>query len=200
MPELKTTAHNPVTAGYAANYLKRLIEVLGRMDPKEIEAAGGALHRARAEGRQVFVFGNGGSAALASHVAVDLGKGCSRGREKRFRVLSLTDNVPWITALANDDSYDKVFSEQLDNYAQKRDVAIAISASGNSKNVIKALELANERGLETIGISGFAGGKLKPLVQHHIHCPADHMGYIEDAQLIVCHILMYGFMEVEGCG
>lgn len=200
MPQMSLSKENPVTAAYAGGYIEKLTKLLKSLDPKQIESVGKLLHAARAEGRQVFVLGNGGSAALASHVAVDLGKGCSRGREKRFRVLSLTDNVPWMTALSNDISYEDVFSEQLANYAEKGDVVIAISGSGNSKNVLKALETANKIGCETVGISGFQGGKLKPLVKHHVHVPSDHMGLIEDGQLIVCHILVYGFMDVEGCG
>ena len=161
---------------------------------------GELLSIARAEGRQVFLCGNGGSAALASHLAVDLGKGCSRNRDQRFKVLSLTDNVPWMTALANDISYDDVFVEQLRNYAKKGDLLLAISGSGNSKNVLKALTYANQTGCETIGISGFAGGKLKELVKHHVHIKSDHMGLIEDAQMIVGHMLVYAFMDLEGCG
>lgn len=191
---------NPVTAAYVSGYLAKLNKLLNSLDPKQVEAVGQLLHQARAEGRQVFVLGNGGSAALASHVAVDLGKGCSRGREKRFKVLSLTDNTPWLTALGNDISYDDVFAEQLANYAQKGDVLLAISGSGNSKNVLKALELASKVGLETVGISGFQGGKLKAMVKHHVQISSEHMGLIEDAQLIVCHMLVYGFMDVEGCG
>ena len=143
MPQLTTSAANPVTAAYASGYLEKLSALLKQLEPRSIEAVGALLHRARAEGRQVFLLGNGGSAALASHIAVDLGKGCSRGRAKRFRVLALTDNTPWLTALANDLSYDEVFSEQLACHAQAGDVVIAISGSGNSKNVLKALELAN---------------------------------------------------------
>lgn len=191
---------NPVTVPYAKEYLAKLAQVLHALDPRQIEKAGVLLHAARAEGRQVFLLGNGGSAATSSHLAVDFGKGCSRGREKRFRVLSLTDNMPWITALGNDLGYDDIFSEQLANYAQAGDVVLAISSSGNSKNVLKALELANKLGCVTVGISGFAGGKLKELVKLHIHVPDSHMGRIEDGQMIVGHILLYGFMDVEGCG
>jgi len=200
MPPMSASKDNPVTAAYASGYLEKLTGLLGRLDPREVEAVGRLLHRARAEGRQVFLMGNGGSAALASHVAVDLGKGCSRGRERRFRVLSLTDNVPWLTAVSNDLSYEDVFAEQLANYAEKGDLVIAISGSGNSPNVLRAVERANALGCDTVGISGFEGGKLKPMVKHHVHVPSDHMGRIEDSQLIVCHILLYGFMDVEGCG
>jgi len=191
---------NLVTADYVSSYLSRLDVVMKSIDPKQVARVGELLTAARAEGRQVFLCGNGGSAALASHMAVDLGKGCSRNRDKRFRVISLTDNVPWMTALANDISYDDVFVEQLKNYAVKGDLLIAVSGSGNSKNVLKALEYANTIGCDTVGISGFAGGKLKDLVKDHVHIKADHMGLIEDGQQIVCHTLVYGFMETEGCG
>src|SRR5213592_734444 len=155
MPQMSTSKDNPVTAAYARGYLEKLTGLLQRLDPQQVEAVGGLLHRARAEGRQVFLMGNGGSAAL---VAVDLGKGCSRGRERRFRVLSLTDNVPWMTAVSNDLSYEDVFAEQLANYAEKGDLVIAISGSGNSPNVLRAVERANALGCDTVGISGFEGG------------------------------------------
>ena len=191
---------NLVTTDYVRSYLAKLDALLKTVDPKQIARVGELLTAARAEGRQVFLVGNGGSAALASHMAVDLGKGCSRNRDKRFRVLSLTDNVPWMTALSNDVSYDDVFVEQLKNYAEKGDLVIAISGSGNSKNILKAVQYANTVGCTTVGISGFAGGKLKDMVTDHVHVKADHMGLIEDVQLIVGHILVYGFMDTEGCG
>ena len=191
---------NLATTDYVRGYITKLTALLQSIDPKEVEKVGLLLSAAREEGRQVFLLGNGGSAASASHLAVDLGKGCSRNREKRFRVLSLTDNTPWMTALSNDISYEDVFVEQLKNYAEKGDLLIAISGSGNSKNVLKALQYANQIGCETIGISGFAGGKLKDLVKHHVHIKSDHMGLIEDGQMIVGHILVYAFMDAEGCG
>jgi len=191
---------NLATTDYVRAYIGRLESVLKSLDPKQIARVGELLTIARQEGKQVFLCGNGGSAALASHLAVDLGKGCSRNRDKRFRVLSLTDNVPWMTALSNDISYDDVFVEQLKNYAEKGDLLIAISGSGNSKNVLKALQYANQIGCHTVGISGFAGGKLKEMVQDHVHIKAEHMGLIEDGQMIVGHILVYAFMDTEGCG
>lgn len=191
---------NLASADYAKSYLSKLGNLLQTIDPRQVEAAGALLTAARAEGRQVFLIGNGGSAALASHLAVDLGKGCSRNREKRFRVLSLTDNVPWMTALSNDISYEDVFVEQLRNYADKGDILFAISSSGNSKNVLKAVQYANQIGCETIGVSGFAGGKLKEMVKHHVLIKAEHMGLIEDGQMIVGHILVYAFMDAEGAG
>lgn len=191
---------NLANADYARGYLAKLSALLQTIEPRQVEAVGALLTAARAEGRQVFIIGNGGSAALASHLAVDFGKGCSRNREKRFRVLSLTDNVPWMTALSNDISYEDVFVEQLRNYADKGDILLAISSSGNSKNILKALQYANQIGCETVGISGFAGGKLKDMVKHHVLIKADHMGLIEDGQMIVGHILVYAFMDAEGAG
>jgi D-sedoheptulose 7-phosphate isomerase len=193
-------ALNLATTDYIQGYLGKLQALLKTIDPKQVSKVGELLANARAEGRQVFLCGNGGSAALASHLAVDLGKGCSRNRDKRFRVIAFTDNTPWITALSNDISYDDVFVEQLKNYAEKGDVLIAISGSGNSKNVLKALQYANQIGCETVGISGFAGGKLKDMVNHHVHIKGEHMGLIEDGQMIVGHILVYAFMDSEGCG
>ena len=191
---------NLASTDYVRSYLKKLTGLLQTIEPTEVERAGMILTAAREEGRQVFLCGNGGSAALASHLAVDLGKGCSRNRDKRFRVLSLTDNVPWMTALSNDISYEDVFVEQLRNYAQKGDVLFAISSSGNSKNVLKAVQYATQTGCETIGCSGFAGGKLKDMVKHHIHVKSEHMGLIEDGQMVVGHMLVYAFMDAEGCG
>jgi D-sedoheptulose 7-phosphate isomerase len=198
MPTMQTS--NPVTTDYVRGYLGRLEQVLRSVDPKQVAKVGELLTYARNEGKQVFLCGNGGSAALASHLAVDIGKGCSRNRDKRFRVISLTDNTPWLTALGNDISYDDVFVEQLKNYAEPGDVFIAISGSGNSKNILKAAEYAREKKCRTVAISGFAGGKVKELVEHHVHIRADHMGLIEDGCHVVGHCLVYGFMDVEGCG
>jgi D-sedoheptulose 7-phosphate isomerase len=136
----------------------------------------------------VYLFGNGGSAALASHIACDLGKGtayCNGG--KRFRVLSLTDNLPTLTAWANDSSYEDVFSEQLRNFVQPGDLALAISGSGNSKNVLNALQVAREARATTVGISGFQGGEMKPLCDICVVIPSDNMQIIEDLHVAIAH-------------
>jgi len=139
-------------------------------------------------GRTVYLFGNGGSASLASHFACDLGKGtayCNGG--KRFRVLALTDNIPAMTAWANDSSYEDVFSEQLRNFVQPQDIAFAISGSGNSGNVLRALQVAREAAATTIGISGFQGGKVRSLCDICLVVPSDDMQVIEDLHLAMAH-------------
>jgi D-sedoheptulose 7-phosphate isomerase len=150
------------------------------------------LHR---EGRQIFVFGNGGSAANASHFATDLGKGASDKLGKRFRVLSLTDNVSWITALANDYVYEDVFVRQLQNYAQPGDLALALSVSGSSPNCVKALEWARTNGLRTVALVGGKRGRMAEVAEEVIAIKDTHYGRVEDAQMGICHMLCYAFME-----
>lgn len=146
------------------------------------------LLKAYEVGRTVYLFGNGGSASLASHLACDLGKGtayCNGG--KRFRALALTDNIPTMTAWANDSSYEDIFSEQLRNFVQPQDVAFAISGSGNSENVLRALQVAREGAATTIGITGFKGGKMKSLCDICLIVPSDDMQVIEDLHLALAH-------------
>ena len=180
---------------HAETYLKDLQLALAVLDLDQIKKARQALSEARAEGKQVFVCGNGGSASTASHLATDLGKGASQASAEAFKVMSLTDNIAWITALANDMSYEHVFVEQLRNFAQKGDVLLAISASGNSPNVIKAVEFAKERGLTTLGWTGFDGGRLALLVDLPIVVDSHHMGRVEDVHIVLMHLVCYYFME-----
>ena len=147
------------------------------------------LFRAYEKQRTVFVFGNGGSAALASHFACDLAKGTVNGSGKRFKVMALTDNVPLMTAWANDSHYEDIFSEQLANFATPGDVAFAISASGNSPNILKALNKAGQAGLTTTGLTGFSGGQMLALCNACIVVPCDNMQIIEDLHLCVAHSL-----------
>jgi D-sedoheptulose 7-phosphate isomerase len=137
----------------------------------------------------VFIFGNGGSAALASHFACDLGKGTVIGKDgqKRFRVMALTDNLPLVTAWANDTSYEQVFAEQLRNFVAAGDVAFAISGSGNSPNVLQALKVAKEARATTIGLTGFEGGKMRSLCDVCVILPSDNMQIIEDFHVSVTH-------------
>ncbi len=145
--------------------------------------------------RQIFVCGNGGSAANASHFATDLGKGSSDALGKRFRVLSLNDNVSWMSAIGNDYAYEDVFSRQLENYGRAGDVLICVSVSGNSPNVVKALEWAKGHSLRTIALVGAKRGKAATLGDETIVIDDTHYGRVEDAQMHILHMLCYAFME-----
>ncbi len=180
-------------------YLADLKATLDALDPAQIKAARDMVAAVRERGGQLILCGNGGSAATASHLANDLGKGASYGRQgPRFRVLALTDNVPWITALANDVSYDVIFSEQLRNIGQAGDVLLAISGSGNSRNILEAVRVAKEIGMEVIGWTGFGGGQLAGAADLAIIADSHHMGRVEDVHTILMHLICYYFMEEDG--
>ncbi|MGB6501326.1 MAG: SIS domain-containing protein [Thermoplasmata archaeon] len=147
------------------------------------------LLKARSEGRTIYFFGNGGSASTASHFVVDIGKATIRGDGKRFHCLALVDNVESVTAWANDADYSRVFSEQLKGLAQAGDVAVGISGSGNSPNVLEGVRIARALGLATVGLTGMGGGKLKELVDVPLVVPSNSMQHIEDLHLLVCHLL-----------
>ena len=160
-----------------------------RLPLAQVEAVSEVLLRAYETQRTIFVFGNGGSAALASHFACDLGKGTANGSLKRFRVMALTDNIPLMTAWANDSDYESIFAEQLANFVTAGDVAFAISGSGNSPNVLKALKVAKQAGGITAGLTGFAGGRMLALCDAAIVVPSDNMQIIEDLHLSIAHSL-----------
>lgn len=147
------------------------------------------LEQARVEGRRIFVFGNGGSGSTASHFACDLGKGTIQPDRPRFKVISLVDMMPTLTAYSNDVGYEVVFAEPLVTLAERGDLAIGFSGSGNSPNILRAMETADKLGLATIGFSGFAGGHMKNLVQAHINVPSDLMCQIEDVHLVLTHAM-----------
>ncbi len=147
------------------------------------------------EDRQIFVFGNGGSAANASHFATDLGKAASDKVGKRFRVQSLNDNVSWLTALANYYAYEDVFCGQLQNYARLGDTAMALSVSGNSPNCVKALEWARTNGLHTVALVGGKKGRLAGIAEHALVINDSHYGRVEDAHMGICHLICYAFIE-----
>lgn len=193
------SAQNPI-AEFAAQYQSRLITVLEQIDHAKVAEAVDWFRQARAENRHIFVCGNGGSASTASHFACDIVKGASYGQEKRFRIMALGDSLPTMTAYSNDVSYECVFVEQLRNFAEPGDVVMALSGSGNSGNVVRAIEYANSIGCRTIALSGRDGGKLAPLAQLNIHVAEPHMGRIEDAHMVVCHMICYYFMEREAAG
>jgi D-sedoheptulose 7-phosphate isomerase len=158
------------------------------------------LSRARDEGQRIFVCGNGGSASAASHFACDLVKGASFGRPKRFKIMALTDALPTLTAYSNDVSYECVFVEPLKNFAEPGDIVMAISGSGNSPNVLRAVEYGNSIGCQTIALTGRDGGKLGRLAALNVHVSSPHMGRIEDVHLVVLHMIVYHFMETEDAG
>ena len=156
------------------------------------------FHRALREDRQIFVFGNGGSAANASHFVTDLGKGSSDKLARRFRCLSLNDNVSWMTALGNDYSYEEVFSRQLSNYGRPGDLVFVMSVSGNSPNVVRGVEWAKQHGLHSIALVGGKKGRLAELADTVIVIDSTHYGRVEDAQMGVSHMICYAFMENPG--
>lgn len=180
---------------FADQYRTELLDAIQKIDVDLVEQAIQWFDQARADSRHIFVCGNGGSASTASHFACDIVKGASFNRPTRFRILALTDSLPTLTAYSNDVGYDCVFAEQLKNFAQPGDVVMAISGSGNSPNVLRAVEYANSAGCKTIALTGRDGGKLGPLAQLNIQVPVPHMGRIEDAHMIICHMIAYRFMD-----
>jgi D-sedoheptulose 7-phosphate isomerase len=177
----------------ARAYLARAAAELAKIDPAELEGLADVLETAWRGGQFVFIIGNGGSGANASHLAEDLGK-CTMRREdfdnddfRRLRVLSLTDNTSYITAWGNDEGFDRVFAEQLKNLSSSGDVLIAISGSGNSPNILRAVEWANAHGLVTVGCTGYSGGKLRQMAQRSLHVPLHDMGLVESIHLMVFH-------------
>ncbi len=172
-----------------SDYLDRVCDDIRSMDYSQIEAVSELIEAAYDAGRFVFIIGNGGSGANASHFCEDLAKCTLRDFEsqKRLKVLSLTDNAAAIMAWGNDEGYDRIFLEQLKNLASPGDLLLAISGSGNSPNILKAVSWANENGLTTVGITGFSGGKLKALAHHNLHAPVDDMGIAESLHQVVFH-------------
>jgi D-sedoheptulose 7-phosphate isomerase len=187
-----------MSPSFPVNYKSGLLQAIDTVDLDRVREAIQILSDARAGGRHIFVCGNGGSASTASHFACDMVKGASFQRAERFRIMALTDSLPTLTAYSNDVDYACVFVEQLKNFAQPGDVLMAISGSGNSPNVLRAVEYANATGCRTIALTGRDGGKLGPMAQLNIQVSDPHMGRIEDVHMIVTHMICYYFMEAEG--
>jgi len=185
----------PVSA-WIEQYLQAQKAALSSIPVQEVAAIIEKLRAAVNEQRNIFVAGNGGSASNASHFATDLGKGSSDKIGRRFRVLSLNDNVSWISAIANDYSYEEIFVRQLMNYARAGDILIVLSVSGSSSNLVRAVQWANENGLHTVGLLGGKRGKLVDLCTGSIVIDSTHYGRVEDAQMGICHMLCYAFMEL----
>ncbi len=182
---------------FPERYVEQVHEAIASLDLARVEQAIEWFQEARACGRNIFVCGNGGSASTASHFATELLKGASYNRASRFRIMALTDSLATITAYSNDVSYDCVFAEQLKNFAAPGDLVMGLSSSGNSVNVIRAIEYANSIGCRTLALTGRGGGMLGPLAQLNIEVRAPHTGRSEDAHMVVCHIICYYFMEEE---
>ena len=181
----------PQSKRIAADHLLKLGSLIGQMDLDAIERVFQRLRRARDNRGTVFIAGNGGSAATASHWANDLGKATKRSKHEPMRVMCLSDNVPWLTALANDEGYERVFAGQLENFARPEDILVVISASGNSPNLVRAVELARQRGTATVGFLGFDGGVLMNMVDDLVWIATEKGSYelVEDCHMSLCHAL-----------
>src|SRR5207248_2391776 len=187
--------YTPAMKQWISNYIKAQ---KAAHDSIPVDAIAQLIEKLRAalkNGKNIYVFGNGGSAMNSSHFATDLGKGASDKVGKRFRVLALNDNVSWMTALANDYSYEEIFVGQLQNYGQPGDVALGISVSGNSPNCVKALEWAKKNGLRTVALVGAKRGRMAEIADQVLVINDTHYGRVEDAQMGICHMLCYAFME-----
>ena len=169
------------------SYFQRYSSIVGKLPYEVIDTVTDVFWDAYQRDQVLFVFGNGGSAALASHSACDFGKGTVVNGNQRFRVLSLTDNVPLMTAWANDQRYEDIFAEQLRTFVRSGDVVFAISGSGNSANVLNGLQVARDSGAQTVGLTGFKGGKMKVLCDQCVVIPSDNMQLIEDFHIAVTH-------------
>jgi D-sedoheptulose 7-phosphate isomerase len=180
---------------YVKNYLEQQKNTLDSIPADQIAQIIEKFRTALQEDRQIFVIGNGGSAANASHFITDLGKGASDKTYRRFRCLSLNDNTAWITALGNDYSYDDIFYRQLENYARPSDILFSMSVSGNSPNLVKAIEWANKNGVYSISLVGGKQGRMKEISDLAVVINDEHYGRVEDAQMGICHVICYAFME-----
>ncbi|HVO99229.1 MAG TPA: SIS domain-containing protein [Bryobacteraceae bacterium] len=187
----------PSSQNFSDAYRDTLIQTIQTIDAAKVSQAIEWFREVRDQGNAIFVAGNGGSAATASHFVCDMLKGASLGKPSRFRIQALHDSMPTLTAYANDLHYQYAAVEQLKNFASPGDIYMAISGSGNSPNVIRAMEFANSAGCRTLALTGRDGGKLGPLAQLNIQVPEQHMGRIEDAHHIICHMICYSFMDTE---
>ena len=186
---------NPAMQKWINDYVAAQKAALDSLPAPQIAQVIELFRQALNDDRQIFAFGNGGSAANASHFITDLGKGASDKLGRRFRCLSLNDNVSWMTAIGNDYAYDDVFVRQLENYGRAGDLALVISVSGSSPNVVRAVEWAKTHGLRTVALVGGKRGRLAELADVAIVVQDTHYGRAEDAQMGVCHMICYAFME-----
>jgi D-sedoheptulose 7-phosphate isomerase len=177
------------TATTIENYLSLVKDTIDKLDRAQIEKTIDAFMRVYESGNTIYIFGNGGSAASATHACGDLVKGASYGLKKRFRVMSLVDNLPALMAIANDVSYDDIFIEQLKNFIEPGDLVVGISGSGNSVNVVKAMDYAKSKGVQTVAFCGYKGGKIKEIADIFVHSVALDMEVAEDIHMIVFNVI-----------
>ena len=177
-------------------YLKHEVEVIGRLDVDAINSAMNLLLEAYNAEKTIFIFGNGGSSATASHFAGDFNKGVSENLEKKFKFVCLNDNLPTLMAIANDIGFEEIFRSQLKGYLKSGDIVIAISGSGNSANIINAVLYAKEKGNKVIGITGYGGGKLREMADIQLHAPVNSMQIAEDVHMIFDHMMMSIFCKM----
>jgi len=182
---------------YVGKYLQDQKSAVDSIPVNEVAKLIEKFREALDEDRQIFVFGNGGSAANASHFITDLGKSSSDKAYRRFRCLSLNDNVSWMTAIGNDYKYEDIFKRQLENYARPRDIVMVMSVSGSSPNLVSAIKWCKENNVYTIALIGGKRGTLSTLADHVIVVNDTHYGRVEDAHMHICHIICYAFIENE---
>jgi D-sedoheptulose 7-phosphate isomerase len=180
---------------FVDTYIDELKGTLDQLSGEVIEQVLDSLHEARLSNRQVFILGNGGSASTASHFVCDLGKNTRVQGTPNFRVMGLTDNMALFSALANDEGYENVFAQQLGNYLQADDVVIGISTSGNSPNVVNAIQFANSLGAKTIAFTGFTSGTLGSMVDIDLHVPSHSIEQVEDIHLVLEHLITKALRE-----
>lgn len=174
---------------FAESYLSAAAACLREISLEKLERIVEVVADAHSRGRTIFVFGNGGSASAASHIACDWGKGTAIPGKRRLKIVSLSENIALITAWSNDFSYELIFKEQLENLLEAGDVVIGLTASGNSPNVLRAMDFAKQRGAVTIGFIGFGGGKLKSIVDYEITVSSRNYGQVEEIQMTLNHII-----------
>lgn len=177
-------------------YIQELKTALDKLSHAEIEKVVQRIHQARLAGRRIFVMGNGGSASTANHMVCDLAKNTRMDGWPAIKIIGLSDNMAIFSALANDEGYESVFAQQLANLVEPEDVVIAISASGNSNNVLKAVQLAGEVGATTIGFTGFDGGQLAGMVDMQLHVPSHCIEHVEDIHLMLEHLIVQALREI----
>lgn len=182
---------------YLTRYIEQQKAALESIPVEKVERLIAIFKKALHDDRQIFAFGNGGSGTNASHFITDLGKSASDKTYRRFRCLSLSDNVSWITAIGNDYAYEDVFLRQLQNYARPGDVVLMMSVSGSSPNIVKAIEWCRENGVHTIALVGGENGTLAELADDALAIDSLHYGRVEDCHMHICHMICYAFIEVE---